>query len=120
MEDGARMQILQAVEDGQISAVEAARLLDALSGRAAGSEPSVRVRVIETDTERLRIDLVLPLSMLEMFAQVGLRPDALWGLSGEMDAAAIVAAVRSGRRGVLAEATDEAKGTRVELSVDEG
>lgn len=114
------MQVLQAIEDGQITAAEAARLLDALAGKGGGAEPPLRLRVVETATERVRVDLAIPLALLESFAALGLHPDVLWGLSGEVDAGSVVAAARSGRKGVLAEARDEARGTRVELIAEEG
>lgn len=114
-----RLRILQAVEDGQVSAREAERLLAALDRTEQTTEVMLRFLVVETATGRARIDLALPLAVWDGFAQLGLQPDVLWGLPGAIDANEVVKAAHEGAKGLLAEAEDEVIGLRVSISVDD-
>jgi hypothetical protein len=63
-----RMRILKMLEDGKISAEEAARLLDALAGtRPADGGPSagkkIRVRVTDPESGRQTVNLTVPIGL---------------------------------------------------------
>ncbi len=115
--DAARLEILQAIAAGQVSAQEGARLLDALEGRRAGGV-SLRLRVVDLATQRPRLDVALPLAVLELCARLSLRLDALFGAGGEIDPAAVWAAAREGADGVVAEVIDEESRQRVQLMIE--
>ena len=117
--EAARMQILEAIEAGKITAHEAARLLDALGGRPPEGEKTIRMRVVDTGADRTRVDVTLALPVLEAFAALGLNPGELWGVSGMPSAETLLAAARAGTGGQVAEAEDEQGNVRVERSVEQ-
>ncbi|MHB1006270.1 MAG: hypothetical protein ACYC3S_11595 [Chloroflexota bacterium] len=116
--DAARMQILEAIEARQITAREGARLLDALAGQAGKGEKVARLRVMGPADERARVDVRLALPVLEAFANLGLDLGSPWGVAGMLPVADVLAAVRAGAEGIVAEAEDERGQVRVELSLE--
>ncbi|HVP58062.1 MAG TPA: hypothetical protein VMU02_08165 [bacterium] len=63
-----RIRILKMLEDGNISADEAARLLDALTGdRPAGERPAagkkMRLRVTDPESGRQTVNLTVPIGL---------------------------------------------------------
>jgi len=63
-----RMRILKMLEEGKISAEDAARLLDAMPGsRAAEEEPAagkkIRVRVTDPESGRQTVNLTVPIGL---------------------------------------------------------
>ena len=116
--DTTRMQILDAIAAGQISAQEGARLLDALASATERGAVTLHLRVVDVASGQAKVDVRLPLAFLESSARLGLRLDALWGLPGSVDAAAALAAARAGSIGVLAEAVDEVSRQRFELVLE--
>jgi len=118
-----RLEILRMLQDGKISAEEAARLLEALS-RAGGRKPReaarwFRLRVYDAATGRSRINVNLPVDLLELGAGLvrKIRPDGIPALEG-LDLDEILTSVKAGAAGKLAEIEDEEQGIRVEITVD--
>lgn len=116
--DSVRDRILEAVEQGQISAREAARLLDALAGKGEGPSSSVRLRVVDLASGRAQVDVLLPRAALEAMARVGVHFDYLWGLGRSVPASAMLDALDGGAEGLLAAVQD--KGRRLEVLAEPG
>lgn len=120
-----RMQILNMVAEGIISADEGAKLLAALEPEqkkepdqslTGPSRPRwVRVRVTDLETGRNKVNVNLPLGLVEVAARLGARfaPE----LQG-MDVRNIVEQVKSGAQGKLVEVEDIEDGERVEIYVE--
>ncbi len=120
-----RMQILNMVAEGIISADEGAKLLAALEpeqkkesdqSMTGPSRPRwVRVRVTDLETGRNKVNVNLPLGLVEVAARLGARfaPE----LQG-MDVRDIVEQVKSGAQGKLVEVEDIEDGERVEIYVE--
>ena len=120
-----RMQILNMVAEGIISADEGAKLLAALETEQK-REPTqsmtgpsrsrwFRVRVTDLETGRNKVNVNLPMSLVEVGARMGARfaPE----LEG-MDIHDIVEQVKSGAQGKIIEVEDIEDGERVEIYVE--
>jgi len=113
-----RMRVLKMIEEGKITAKEGARLLGALGksdeqarrqrGTAeAGSEGGgrwLRLRVSDTRSGKTRVNLTIPIGLVNMGLAVGARfvPDV-----AELDVEEIRDALRSGLNGKILEVRDE-------------
>ncbi|MDQ4078168.1 MAG: hypothetical protein M3220_18215 [Chloroflexota bacterium] len=117
-----RLQILRMVQEGTISAEEGAQLLAALGsdgGSQGRSETEtspvsrrwLRIRVTDKANERTRVNLSLPLGLLD------------WGLNmveatGGINLVALREAIRSGAQGKILEVDESESGERVEIIVE--
>ena len=121
-----RMQILNMVAEGNITAEEGANLLAALettSGKkethsmtGGPSEPRwFRVRVTDLETGRNKVSVNLPMSLVDVGTRMGARfsPE----LEG-MDFHDIIEQVKSGAQGKIIEVEDMESGERVEIYVE--
>lgn len=123
-----RMRILSLLEEGKVSAAEAARLLEAMApapgapvAPAAGGG-KVHVRVTDTATGATRLRLTLPAAL----ARIGARLAATVEVSDELTAAGISAAdlkrvreaIDSGTAGTVLELDDGTAGYRVEVRIE--
>jgi hypothetical protein len=120
-----RMQILNMVAEGMISADEGAKLLAALEpeqkrkARATMTEPSAprwfRVRVTDLETGKSKVNVNLPMSLVEVGTRMGARfaPD----LEG-MDFSNLVEQIKDGAQGKIIEVEDVEDGERVEIYVE--
>jgi hypothetical protein len=121
--DSERLRVLKMVEAGQITADEAAKLLDALQSsqgqaqaRAAGR--TLRVRAVDTSGRTLA-DVRLPLSLAQTLARAGIRLGALWSPNlGDDALSGVLAAVESGQPGRVVQWSEGETGRRVEISVE--
>jgi SHOCT-like protein len=121
--DDERLRVLKMVEAGQITADEAAKLLDALQSsqgkaqaRAAGR--TLRVRAVDTSGRTLA-DVRLPLSVAQTLARAGIRLGALWSPHlGDDALSGILAAVESGQPGRVVQWAEGETGRQVEISVE--
>lgn len=140
-----RLRVLELLEQGKITAAEAAELLRALGDEeVAGGERDgrdrryrreerererfdggrrglprwFRVRVTDTRTGRMWANVSIPYGMVNS----GLRfapgnfPFGRAGLPLQMDD--LLSALRSGRRGTIYDVTDSGKGQRIEIIVE--
>lgn len=113
-----RMRVLKMIEEGKITAKEGARLLGAL-GKSdeqarrqrgtpeAGGEGGgrwLRLRVSDTRSGKTRVNLTIPIGLVNMGLAVGARfvPDV-----AELDVEEIRDALRSGLHGKILEVRDE-------------
>ena len=120
-----RMQVLSMVAEGTISAEEGAKLLAALEperrrdARSAMTEPSAprwfRVKVTDLETGKSKVNVNLPMSLVEVGTRMGARfaPE----LEG-MDFDDIVRQIKHGAQGKLIEVEDAEDGERVEIYVE--
>ena len=121
-----RMQILNMVASGNITAEEGAKLLAALEPegrkkevRATAGAPSparwFRVRVTDLETGRNKVNVNLPMSLVDVGTRMGARfaPE----LEG-MDFEDIIEQIKSGAQGKIIEVEDAEGGERVEIYVE--
>lgn len=121
-----RMQILNMVAEGKISAEEGAKLLAALDPEKKKREmagamgaPSAprwfRVRITDLETGRNKVSVNLPMSLVDVGVRMGARfaPEL-----GDMDFNQIVDQIKSGAQGKVIEVEDTEDGERVEIYVE--
>jgi hypothetical protein len=121
-----RMQILNMVAEGKITADEGARLLSALEPdrkkkEAAGSmtAPSkprwFRVRVTDLETGKNKVNVNLPMSLVDVGTRMGARfaPEL-----EDVDFGDIIEQIKSGAQGKIIEVEDSEGGERVEIYVE--
>jgi hypothetical protein len=119
-----RMQILNMVAEGQISAGDGAKLLAALepekkSALVAPERPSAprwfRVRVTDLETGKNKVNVNLPMSLVDVGTRMGARfaPEL-----EDMDFNDIVEQIKSGAQGKIIEVEDAEGGERVEIYVE--
>jgi hypothetical protein len=121
-----RRKILDMVADGTITPAEAARLLEAMEGQAkrrpaSPSAPAriVRVRVSDTETDRVRVNIKLPLGLIRTALRKGrgAAPDLdIGGVSFDVDE--LEELLRAGVQGHIIDIVDEEDGERVEVLVE--
>ena len=118
--DDERLQILRMIEGGQITPEEAAKLLDALEeprkgeGRREGSLRWFRVRVTDLNTGKSKVNINLPLKVLELGTKLG----AKFAAPADLDIEGIVQAIKAGAEGKIVDVEDEEGGERVEIYVE--
>jgi hypothetical protein len=121
-----RMQILKMVAEGTITAEEGAKLLAVLEPEkkapqvhmmASGpSEPRwFRVRVTDLETGRNKVNVNLPMSLVDVGTRMGARfaPEL-----EDLDFHDIIEQVKSGAQGKIVEVEDLEGGERVEIYVE--
>ncbi|HSR29535.1 MAG TPA: hypothetical protein VLY63_03150 [Anaerolineae bacterium] len=120
-----RMQILSMVAEGKITAEEGAKLLGALEPerkkevRGVAESPSAprwfRVRVTDLESGKSKVNVNLPMSLVEVGTRMGARfaPEL-----EDMDFHDIIEQVKSGAQGKIVEVEDLEGGERVEIYVE--
>ncbi len=120
-----RMQILNMVAEGKITAEEGAQLLGALEperkkeARLVSESPSAprwfRVRVTDLETGKNKVNVNLPMSLVDVGTRMGARfaPEL-----EDMDFHDIIEQVKSGAQGKIVEVEDLEGGERVEIYVE--
>ncbi len=116
-----RMKILDMIREGKIKPDEGARLLHALQQGAKKAEKQqgrdprwLRVRVVDLKTERVKVNVNLPMSVVNVGLKLGARfvPDA------EVDFASVMESIKSGQVGKVLEMVNNDEGERVEVWVE--
>ena len=120
-----RLQILQMVEEGKLSAVEAVGLLNALAKDAHPAQQAetpvnsggrfFRVRVTDTHSGRHKVMVTLPLSLMDWGLRLGARfsPEV-----PEINFQELSDLMRSTTDGKLVDVLDEEDGEHVEIFID--
>jgi hypothetical protein len=121
--DTDRMRVLEMLEQGKITAQEAAKLLDAL---AAGDRASpkaagriMRVRVTDVVNGRVEANVSLPLGLFRTIAGMG--TEIRRGLSpylGDMDTSGLFEAIEAGQTGRLLDVSIPDAGRHIEVFVE--
>lgn len=119
-----RLKILQMLEDGKITAEDAATLLRALEGKRAGTSIAatggdnrvLHVHVSDLASGADKVNVTIPVGLV----RVGLRMAGRFAPEGfeEVDAQALEEAITSGTIGKLVEVTDAEGNERVEVYVE--
>jgi len=125
-----RMKILQLVEEGKISPTEGVSLLQALERAQAGALTArgggltlpapggprwLRVRVTDLVTGKTRVNVRLPVTVLNAGLKMGAK------ISPELDASHMdqnIEAIRSGTTGTVVDVMDEEDQQRVEVTLE--
>ncbi len=115
-----RRKILELLQTGKISADEAAKLLDALrqqerSPQSRTRQPRwVRIRVTDTDSNHVRVNLTLPIGVVRAGLRAG---GSLAGIEG-FNTGDLEDLLNRGESGHLIDIFDEGDGERVEIFVE--
>ena len=117
-----RNRILRLVESGQVSATEAAQLLDTLEDESDRYGPStervrsrtVRVRVtsLPNNRQKLNFNVTLPVHLLKIGLSIGSRLAPQFSTGGLED---VLRAIERGATGRLLDIQDLEEGQRVEI-----
>lgn len=121
-----RMKILKMISDGKITAEEGARLLSALKDNrktvrggvavSRGTERgTLRVRVTDTVTGKTKVNINLPIGLVEAAMRIGTQyaPEL-----GQLDMSQIISEIKAGTTGKIIEANDEEDGEHVEIFIE--
>jgi len=119
-----RMEILKMVQDGQISAEEGAKLLEALQESdqppARPTPPErpqqprrLRVRVSDLETGRNKVNIDLPWNLINVGMHMGAR-----FAPQEIDLEEVMRALRSGTEGKIVDVEHAEDNERVEIFVE--
>jgi hypothetical protein len=124
-----RLQILKMLERGQISADEAASLIEALGEEDVEiAKPKkkfknldgkvLKVRVLE-GTEDIKVNVNIPLKLVQVLAGIGVKflPEDKYPELKGLDLAEILAMVEAGVEGNLVD-IDSSDGTKVQVFVE--
>ena len=118
-----RVQILKMVQNGTITAEEAARLLDALEETPSHEAPAegkgqarwFRVRVTDMATGRSKANINIPIGLVN----IGMRMGAKFAPNmSEGDMAEVIAAAKNGTLGKIIDVEDSEDGEHVEIFVE--
>lgn len=115
-----RMQILQMVGSGQISAEEGARLLEALEAKSEEDRRPrrkarwLRVRVTDLETGRHKVNINLPMGLMDIGAKIG----AKFAAPADFDLEELVESIRGGAEGKIIDVEDREDNERVEIYVE--
>jgi len=115
-----RLKILEMLQEGKITAEDAARLIEALGQQETGSQSGqrprwLRIRVTDTDTDMSRVNITLPIGMV----RAGLKMGAHFGPDIEgLNMAELESFVQEGRKGHLIDVFDENDGEHVEIFLE--
>jgi hypothetical protein len=120
-----RMQILKPVENKQITAEAAAKLLASLGEQNRQAEPVIppstqgrwfHIRVTDLNTGKRKVNVNIPLGLVDVGLKMGARfaPAEIQGFDMEQ----IMAAIKAGREGKIADVRDEQENEHVEIFVE--
>jgi len=121
-----RMRILRMIQEGKITAEEGAKLLAALRESRKETRPStspgrmggkgwLRVRVTDMSTNRPKVNVNLPLSLMDAGLKIGAQyaPE----LAG-IDLSQFIEDIKGGAQGKIIDVIDEEDGEHVEIFVE--
>ena len=118
-----RIQVLEMIQSGQITAEEGARLLKALKeerpkresrpGSRGKGPRQFRIRVTDLETGRQKVDMRMPWSLVN----VGINMGAHFSRE-EIKIEDLVEAVQAGVDGKIMDMVDEEDGERIEIFVE--
>ena len=115
-----RRKVLEMLQQGTITADDAAQLLDALRDQEEGDRRTrrrprwVRIRVTDTRSERVRVNLTLPVGLV----RAGLRAGGSFAGVHGLDTTGLEEMLDRGEIGHLLDVQDDEDGERVEIFVE--
>ncbi len=115
-----RLRILRMVEQGQISAEEGARLLDAITDdaariRAEARSRSLRIVVTDLNSRRQKINVTIPASLVSVGLKLGAR---LFPRNASVTNDDVLRAIARDAPGRIFELQDLEDGERIEIFVE--
>jgi hypothetical protein len=122
-----RLKILRMIQDGKITAEEGVHLMDALDRNPPPEPPPnppgaggkggrwMRVRITDTISGKTRVDLRLPINLVNAGAKLGARFSP--GIEG-MDMSQFLQQVNTGETGQVVDVYDEDDGEHVEIFIE--
>lgn len=117
-----RLRILRMIEQGQISAEEGARLLEAITGDAARTRAraeararSLRVVVTDLHSRRQKINVTIPASLVSVGLKLGAR---LFPRDASVTNDDVLRAIERDAPGRIFELQDLEEGERIEIFVE--
>lgn len=120
-----RMKVLKMLQEGKISAEEAARLLESLDQAEPAMKGDVvtknlngrwfRVRVTDKKNDKVKVNVRLPLSLVGVGLRMGKRysPEM-----ADLDVEEIFQAIQAGEMGQIVDVEDEEEGDHVQVYVE--
>ncbi len=121
------MQILKMVEEGKVTAEQAARLMEAASlpegpedsaAPVQGRAKWLKVRVYDVNSNKKKVNVSIPLSLVSVGLKLGMK----FGLDKEelkgFDFNEVIQMIQAGEEGKLVDVTDEESGEKVEVFVE--
>lgn len=115
------LTVLRLLQEGKITPEEASRLLEAMDTPVVTPPPATKkahwlhIRVTDTATQRVRVNVTLPAAMV----RAGLKLGSRFGSELEgLDPAALALLLGQGDVGVLLDVVDDKSGERVEIFLD--
>jgi len=121
-----RMKILKMIQDGKITAEEGARLLAALKASSGAGRRRVpdrdvrrrqlRIRVTDMKTGKTKVNVTLPLGLLDAGMNIATRFVPGMGLEDLQEE--LYEAIRTGLEGRLIDVLDETDRERVEIFIE--
>jgi hypothetical protein len=128
-----KLKILTMVQEGKLTAEQAARLMDALEGPATPARPRpaqpataepptrehaprwIRVQVTDTNTGKSRVNVRLPINLVQAGFKMGARfSPEVQGLDQEQ----LMQIIKSGETGKIVDVLDEQDGEHVEVFIE--
>lgn len=120
-----RMKVLQMIEEGKISVEDGAKLLSTLEEKQAPRRVRIggprdprnlRVRVNDTETGKLRVNVVLPMALVD--AGLNIASNFVDGMFENDHGAQLAEAIREGRTGKIIDVLDHDDGQHVEVFIE--
>lgn len=113
--DEERMRILKMLEEGKITAEEAARLLEALEASRHREAPPererwFRIRVTDLRTGKQKVNVNIPFGLVSLGFSIGARFSPKWEEIWER--------IKAGMSGKVVDVEDEEDGERVEIYIE--
>jgi|HigsolmetaAR202D_1030399.scaffolds.fasta_scaffold35378_2 hypothetical protein len=115
-----RLRILKLIEQGHVKADEGAQLLEALEerperGRGSTRQQTLRIRVSDISNHRQKINVVIPVSLIDIGMKLGAR---LFPHGGGPTIEDIRRTIDSGITGRVFDIQDLDEGERLELFIE--
>ena len=116
-----RLKVLQMIQEGKLSVEEGAQLLDALKEPKSPKPPSaggrfLRIRVTDSISGRAKVNIRVPVGVVNAGAKIGAK--FATDVKG-FDQEELMAAISSGRTGLILDVTEEEKHEHVEIFIEE-
>lgn len=119
-----RLQILRMVEEGKVSAEEAAKLMGALGDNKTSARPVARrtnkvIRIHVREGDKTKVNVNVPLELARIAVKfIPMKALREHGVSEQLDIEEVLRLLDEGLEGKIVDIQDESSGTTVEISVE--
>ncbi len=114
-----RLQVLEMLQEGKITAEEAAALLEAMEPASPkpvtpkGDAQWLRIRVTDSKSGKNKVNVNFPISLISIATKF-VKPEQIHGV----DLNEVIAAIKEGAKGRIVDVVDEDEGTQVEIVIE--